>query len=252
MLMHKWRIIKTQTHDAALNMALDEVCLNGIAQKTSPPTIRFYRWLPSAISIGYFQSLQREVDENKCLQLTVDVVRRLTGGGAVYHDYEGELTYSVLSPLEFFPKNIIESYQEICGRIISALKNLGLNAEFVPINDIICSGKKISGNAQTRKKGVLLQHGTILYKVNLAKMFSLLKIPDEKIRDKMISVASERVTSISALNSRITFQQLEIAVFSEFIKGKEHEFGDWTTDELTAAKILAATKYQQDHWNKQK
>lgn len=254
--MKNWRFISTETHSAVMNMALDEVCLNGIAAGKVPPTIRLYRWKPSAVSIGYFQSLKREVDIEKCKELGVDVVRRQTGGGAVYHDYEGELTYSVLAPVDFFPKNIIESYRVICGWIIDALNKLGIESEFIPINDIVTGGKKISGNAQTRRKGVLLQHGTILYKVDVKKMFSLLKIPDEKMRDKMIAAVEERVTSLTALNPELKFEELE-GTFMDSFKLKALSLkpsldivdGEWSEDELSAARKLASDKYGAEEWN---
>ena len=99
-----WRIIGLETREAFLNMALDEVCSEAVAARESLPTIRFYRWQPSAVSIGYFQSLEDEVAVDKCKEAGVDVVRRRTGGGAVFHDYEGEITYSVIAP----EKNVSE------------------------------------------------------------------------------------------------------------------------------------------------
>src|SRR5208283_2072423 len=162
---------------------------------SAPPTIRFYGWDPTAISIGYFQCLGKEVDLKNCAEFGIDIVRRRTGGGAVYHD--GEITYSVIAKESVFSKDILESYRQICGCIIDSLALIGIKSEFKPINDIIVNGKKISGNAQTRRNGVLLQHGTILYSVDLDRMFSALKVSDEKIRDKLIQNARERVTSIS-------------------------------------------------------
>src|SRR5208282_4253098 len=105
----------------------------------------------SAVSIGTFQSMANEVNVEECNRSNVSYVRRLTGGGAVYHDSNGEITYSVIAPESLFPKNIIESYKVICSWVISGLAILGIKAEFVPINDIVVNGKKISGNAQTRR-----------------------------------------------------------------------------------------------------
>src|SRR3989338_3279674 len=177
----KWRIIPLEEHDAFTNMALDEAASEAIASDSEAPTIRFYKWKPSAVSIGCFQSMEDEIDLNVCKKLNVDTVRRRTGGGAVYHDNFGEITYSVIAPESMFPKNIIESYKIICGWIIDSLALIGLQASFIPINDIIVNNKKISGNAQTRRNRIFLQHGTILYDVDVKKMFSLLRVPDEKI-----------------------------------------------------------------------
>jgi len=263
-----WRIIPLQTHDAFMNMALDEACSEAVAGASQAggttkvlPTIRFYRWQPSAVSIGYFQSLKDEVATAKCLEAGVNVVRRRTGGGAVFHDYEGEITYSIIAPESIFPKGITESYHEICGWIVESLAILGVPTEFKPINDIILSphatgpngepvgGKKISGNAQTRRNGILLQHGTILYKVDVPKMFSLLKVGQEKISDKMIKTVEERVSSIQLLKPEITIEQVYEALLKGFTQGKNFTIGDWTSQELERAQELARTRYGTPAWN---
>src|SRR3989344_3027262 len=159
----KWRVIPASERPGAMNMALDEAVSEGVKAGTAPPTIRFYSWNPSCVSIGYFQSIEEEVNLPECESRGVDVVRRITGGGAVYHDRNGEITYSVIAPQEMFPAGIIDSYKVICGWIIGGLSELGVQAEFKPINDVIADGKKISGNAQTRRGGVLHQLGTVLY-----------------------------------------------------------------------------------------
>ena len=116
--MTAWRIIPLSENSAALNMAIDHAIYEAVAQNKSPPTIRFYAWKPSAVSIGTFQSMHDEIDIEKCNAQSVEYVRRRTGGGAVYHDNRGEITYSVIAPESMFPKNIIESYQVICGWVI--------------------------------------------------------------------------------------------------------------------------------------
>ena len=193
----RWRFIALEARNAGSNMAVDQAVMEGVAKGLSEPTIRFYRWQPSAVTIGRFQSMMDEVDVGRCAEAGVSYVRRITGGGAVYHDYEGEITYSVIAPESCFPKGIRESYAFICAWVVSGLAGVGIKAEFVPINDIITEGRKISGNAQTRRDGVLLQHGTILYNLETVKMFSLLKISKEKMSDKLIKSVEERVTCVS-------------------------------------------------------
>ncbi len=247
--MTKWRVIDATANSAFLNMALDEAISEAVRSRQSPPTIRLYKWMPSAVSIGYFQSLNDEVDAELCRKLGVDIVRRRTGGGAVYHDSNGEITYSVIAPEPMFPKGITESYRSICGCVVDALAKIGIAAEFKPINDIIAGGKKISGNAQTRRNGILLQHGTILYKLDIAAMFSLLKVPKEKISDKFISDVKQRVTSVTEINPQISEQQLKDALLSAFTEGKEFQTGVATPGEITAAEKLAKEKYSSDEWN---
>src|SRR3989338_6585891 len=186
----------------------------------------------AAVSIGYFQSLEKEVRLHECEMLGVDVVRRRTGGGAVYHDTRGEITYSVIAPAELFPKDIIESYRVICGWIIDAFALLGLKAEFKPINDIILEGKKVSGNAQTRRNGILLQHGTILYDLDVKKMFTVLNVGPEKIADKFISK-----------------DEVYQALVSAFTKDKKWSFGNYSQQEIVQAEDLAKTRYASHDWN---
>ncbi len=256
----QWRIIPLEIHDAFTNMALDEACSEEVAAGKVRPTIRFYRWQPSAVSIGYFQSLNDEVATDKCREAGVDVVRRRTGGGAVFHDHDGEITYSVIAPENLFPKGITESYHEICGWIIDSLNLLGVPSEFKPINDIILApnatgpdgenvgGKKISGNAQTRRNGILLQHGTILYQVDVPKMFSLLKVGQEKIADKMIAAVEERVSALKLLKPQLTMEEVYAALFKGFTQNKKFAEGAWTDQELKRAAELAKSRYATQTW----
>lgn len=268
-----WRVIPLETHDAFMNMALDEACCEAVGgipfaearddASSSPissalPTIRFYQWQPSAVSIGYFQSLEDEVALDRCKQSGVDVIRRRTGGGAVYHDFDGEITYSVIAPESLLPGGITESYHVICGWIVESLGEIGIESAFKPINDIIAlrgangedgGSRKISGNAQTRRGGVVLQHGTILYDVDVKKMFSLLKVGQEKIADKLIAAVEDRVTCVRRLSSA-TKQQTYEGLLKGFTKGKKWEFGAWSDAELSRAKDLCVERYRTDVWNR--
>jgi len=243
----KWRIVGLETHDAYFNMALDEAISEGIMNGSSPPTIRFYTWEPGAVSIGYFQAIKDEVNLEICKELGVDCIRRWTGGGAVYHDTNGEITYSVLAPANLFPKNIQESYRVICGWIVNALKTLGIDAVFSPVNDILAEGKKISGSAQTRRNGILLQHGTILYDIDLATMFSVLNVSKQKITDKMIQSAKERVTCVSR-HANVDKKKVYEALVRAFTDGKDHGHGVCSKKEVERANELAEQKYSTDEW----
>ena len=247
-----WRLLKTQKNTAAMNMAIDRAVMISNSKNEVPPTVRFYTWKPSAISIGYFQSLEEEVDLDNCKKFGVDYVRRITGGGAVFH--EEELTYSIVIPESHpqIPKNIMKSYSRICGAVIKGLKNLSIESEYKPINDIIVNGKKISGNAQTRKIKTVLQHGTVLTDVNVDKMFSVLKVPNEKIKDKLISDVKERVTSIKhVLGEEILFN----AAAKAMKKGFEEEFninlveGRLTDKEISLAKNFEKECFSDKDWN---
>jgi len=243
----KWRVSGIETHDAYFNMALDEAISESVREGSSPPTIRFYNWSPNAVSIGYFQSIRDEVNLEVCKELGVDCIRRWTGGGAVYHDFDGEITYSVIAPASMFPKNIIESYGLICGWLVKGLESLGIEAEFKPVNDILVKAKKISGSAQTRRGGILLQHGTLLYGLDLKTMFRVLNVSRQKITDKMIRSAQERVTCVG-MHSKRGKKEVYEAIVNAFTEGKDYEYGTWSIDELARTRELSEQKYKSDAW----
>lgn len=236
----KIRVLETGYNTAALNMAIDEALIENIGEV---PVLRIYGWRPAAVSIGYFQSIKDEVDLEKCSEIGVDVVRRLTGGGAVLHEFE--LTYSFIT--KQYPQNIMESYSWICEAIVVSINRLGFDANFIPLNDIVVKGKKVSGSAQTRRKGVLLQHGTVLLGVDVDKMFCVLKVPSEKLKDKIIKDVKERVTSLSG----ITFEEMTSSLKSSFATKFDAKLlaDAMSTDEIIRASWLAERKYRSREWN---
>ena len=247
-MTEQWRLLQTGFNTAYENMAIDKAILVANSERKVPPTVRLYGWVPLAISIGYFQSLTEEVNMNMCKKLGVDCVRRITGGGAVFHDKE--LTYSIVIP-EFHPEipaNILKSYGRICGAVINGLSNLGIKSEYAPINDIVSGGKKISGNAQTRKLETVLQHGTILMDVDVDLMFSLLNVPNEKIKDKLIKDVKQRVTSIKhILGKEVCFDDVAFAMK----KGFEQEFHVELVDgTLTKEEIELSKKFEKEFSSK--
>ena len=245
--MKKFRMIPFQYFDAFTNMALDETIMEGVRKGSTLPTIRFYGWDPSAVSIGIFQGVRNEVNLDATKNAGVDVVRRLTGGGAVYHDKLGEVTYSLIAPITYFPNNIIESYRFICDDIVYALGLLGINAIFSPINDILVNEQKISGNAQTRRNGVLLQHGTILYSVDIEKMFSLLNVSDQKVSDKLIKSVQKRVTSIVDQSGK-SMEDLKEVLIAGFSRNRNIEFDDYTDIEKQRAMEITNERFNNDTW----
>ena len=221
-------------------MGLDQALMSTVEDFI--PVLRLYGWKPSAVSIGYFQSLEQEVNVKKCKELGIDVVRRITGGGAVLH--ENELTYSFITKI--YPANIIESYRSICEPVVTCLYDLGFDAKFSPLNDITVENKKVSGNAQTRRNNVLLQHGTILLDVNVDKMFSVLKVPSEKIKDKIIQDVKERVMGL-----KMSYDEVANKLWRSFGQKFQAEVfkDDVKTDESIEAKIMQKYKYSTYEWN---
>jgi lipoate---protein ligase len=238
---NKIRVLETGCNPGPWNMAVDEaLLLNFVDHET--PILRLYGWQPPSVSIGYFQSMDEEVDVKKCKEEGIDVVRRMTGGGAVLHEFE--LTYSFITKV--YPTNIMESYNLICEPVVMCMNMLGFSAKYVPLNDIIVDNKKVSGNAQTRKNYTLLQHGTILLRVDFDKMFSVLKVPTEKIKDKMINDAKARVMGLNK-----TFREVSCNLKNSFGQkfGAQIFEDDLTEKEKDDSKALAIEKYSSHQWN---
>lgn len=220
--MDKCRLLPLTVLDSSANMALDEALLKSVGEGDSSSALRFYRWDPSAVSIGRFQGLDYEVDLDVASEEGVDVVRRITGGGSVFHDSFGELTYSFVSDRGSMPDDVLSSFREICGALVEGFGNIGLDASFREVNDVLVDGKKISGSAQTRKYGAVLQHGTILIDPDVELMFRLLKVPEEKITDKFVSSVYKRVTTINReLGKKPSFEKIR----ESMAKGFEKQLG---------------------------
>jgi lipoate---protein ligase len=200
--MNTWRILKIETYNAAMNMAIDEAILRSRVANAVPNTLRFYRWKPSAVSIGRFQKLENEVNLENCRKLGVDYVRRMSGGGTVFHDTKGEVTYSVVANIkDMGAKDITEVYSRIYAAVSEALGMMGIPTDYSPGDAKNCpnltvKGKKISGSAQANKNGIVLQHGTLLLDVDLPKMFTLLRVPWANSCMQVVNIAKGKITSV--------------------------------------------------------
>jgi len=200
--LNRLRVIEFEFGDAPFNMALDEAIMRAVGAGKSPPTLRLYGWDPPAVSIGYFQEIREEVDLEFCHEKGIQVVRRLSGGGAVLHTQK-ELTYSfsVEASDPSVPQDIQGSYLKICAPIISALREVGVPASFRPVNDIEVRGRKISGSAQTRRFGAILQHGTILLGMDYS-LLPALKVRAEKLTEKGAKDIAGRITTVAEIIGR--------------------------------------------------
>ncbi|MBU3965894.1 MAG: lipoate--protein ligase family protein [Euryarchaeota archaeon] len=188
--MEEWRFIDFGLVDIRDMMAMDEAILKGDEGNT------FFFWTPKkSIILGFFQKAQVELDLPKCKDYTI--TRRISGGGIAFSDDRcRQINYGVVGTIDndLFPLDIIESYKQVCGVLIDTLVHYGLNAAFRPINDVTVDNKKISGNAQTRWEGKLLQNGTLLLDFDIEEMLRISNIPKEKFLDKKIASIREGLT----------------------------------------------------------
>jgi lipoate---protein ligase len=262
--MNTWRLLPIETHDACMNMAIDEAILRQRVTDAVPNTLRFYRWKPSAVSIGKFQKLENEVNLENCHRLGVDVVRRISGGGTVYHDAEGELTYSVIAKLEDIgTSDFTAVYSKIYTAITHALQLLGIPADYSTGDAKNCpnltvKGKKISGSAQANKRGVVLQHGTLLLDVDLPRMFTVLRVPWANSCMQVVNVAKNRITSVrNELGHAVSPETAANAVALGFARALNTQVVEnvqavpdkLTTEETALAEKLCKEKLSTEEWN---
>lgn len=246
---YMWRLIVNEG-DVYWNMGLDEAMLELKRKGLIPNTLRLYVIKPSAITIGYFQKVIDAINLEYLEKKNISFTRRITGGGSVYHDAEGEITYSVIADLNFIPLDLQESYRFICRGIVEALHILGLEAEFVPINDVVVNGRKISGSAQARRGDAVLQHGTLMYNTNLDLLEKILKVSKEKLMDRGVLSIRDRVTTVSLeLHREVNKEEVLEALKKGFARALHVNFReeDLTKEELSLAKELAS-KYSSREW----
>jgi len=194
--VNEFRLIIDPPMNAAVNMARDRAILERQSMKNPLPTLRIYRWSAPSVTLGYFQKLDDFVDTAFCRKNGISVTRRVTGGGTVLHHME--LTYSFTVPIKkkIVPESVEGSFSVIIAPIIKALKHFSIEAVYRPVNDIVICGKKISGSAQVRKKGILQQHGTLLMDIDDELVCSALKSNHTKLKSRGFNKHSEAVTTL--------------------------------------------------------
>jgi lipoate-protein ligase A len=250
-------------------MAIDEVILDKVANNGSQNALRFYKWNPSTASIGQHQSLSAEIDSEAANEHNVNVVRRISGGGAVFHDHDGEITYAVVCHEKDLPRNLISCreydasipyrYQIVLEALAHGLESVGIPVDAGKIHcpALLTAGKKISGNAQAIRKNVVLQHGTILLTVNPELMYQILKAPVGTDYTKMVKSVRSKVTGIlqedfSTANDSVALSEDQIinALKHGFEDIFQIEFEEQPLSDLERTKVqdLVAQKYANPIW----
>jgi lipoyl(octanoyl) transferase len=270
-----WRFIDSGLGSPSFNMALDEALLDWHSEGKIPPVIRFYGWNPATLSVGYFQKVEKEIDLEAVAKHRLGFVRRPTGGRGVLHEHE--LTYSVIVSEEHpdMPKTVMEAYRVISEGILKGFQHLGLEAYFaVPKTleerdalknprsavcfdapswyELVVEGRKVAGSAQTRQKGVILQHGSILLDLDEDKLFSLFKYSNERVKDRMKKAFKSKAVAINEISPRkISLEEAKAAFYNGFSEGLNIELQPYvlTAEELEYVKQIAVERYESDEWN---
>jgi lipoate-protein ligase A len=245
---YKWWLVHTAPQPPALHMALDEVLTDEVAARRRPPTLRVWEWSASCVVIGRFQSLRNEVDAAAAERHGIEVVRRISGGGAMFIEPGNTITYSLYAPETLVAgMSFLESYEFMDAWVIDALQGLGINAWYQPLNDIASPAGKIAGAAQTRRGGAVLHHVTMAYDIDTAKMLEVLRIGREKLSDKATQSAAKRV---DPLRSQTGLPRSEIIdkMIATFRRRHGLVPGRLEAAELERAMTLAGSKFAGAAW----
>lgn len=196
---YDWRVLRTPMFDPRIHVALDQVLTEEVGRGNRGPTVRFWRgWWKSAVIIGSFQSVRNEVDIDNAERYDFDVVRRITGGGAMFMERGNIITYSIYAPQELVSgMTFAESYAFLDAWVLEGLQEIGIEAQYEPLNDIATREGKIGGAAQKRLgSGAVLHHATLSYDIDAERMSEVLRTGREKISDKGIVSAHKRVSPL--------------------------------------------------------
>jgi lipoyl(octanoyl) transferase len=269
-MSESWYYVHSGKCSPAYNMAVDECLLNWHSKNEIPPVLRFYEWEPAGMSVGYFQKTKGKLDTNKLNESNIPIVRRLTGGRAVLHD--NELTYSVIVS-ESHPKmplSVKDAYKVISNGLLEGFHELGIDATFaLPEGkldvtqsavcfeepswyELVIDGKKACGSAQTRQKGVILQHGSIPIAIDDEKLYNFFIYPNEKVKERALRAFSEKAVSIQDVTTRkITMDNVTTAFKKGFEQGLDIELVPFTFSREQQVEIehVMKTKYMNDDWN---
>ncbi|RZH67143.1 lipoate--protein ligase family protein [Natrinema altunense] len=258
-----WRLIRDEPRDGATQMALEEIAARA-ALEDDVRTVRTYAWEPSTLSLGYRQDAET-VDWEFCEREGIDVTRRQTGGGGIYHDRHADISYTIVAPADEVPGDLMDCYELFCEPILEAFDRLGVDAAFAsaeqdaiyrpscylrdinPAHDIVApadagaDAKKISGNAQYRQRDVVIQHGSISYALEPRKHVGVFEA------DLEAATFTDRVTCLrdEAGCDREEAVETIAGALRDWCAADE---STWRDGELEAARELADRKFGSDAW----
>lgn len=232
-----WRLLPETPRAPLLNMALDEVLTERVGAEERAPTLRIWGWSAPCVVLGRFQSVRNEVDETAAARQGVEIVRRVSGGGAMFIEPKGAITWSLYAPASLAQgMSFAESYRFFDTWVVDALRDLGIDAWYAPLNDITSAAGKIGGAAQARRSGAVLHHTTMAYDMNVPLMLSVLRIGKEKLSDKGVSSADKRVGPL-----RQQTAMTRAAIIDHMVDQFGERFG-LVEDELTPKEIAEAER----------
>ncbi|MBX9719250.1 MAG: lipoate--protein ligase family protein [Microbacteriaceae bacterium] len=197
---YDWQLLRGPALAPLQQMAMDQVLAEEVGDGRRGPTLRIWEWTSPAVVIGSFQSVRNEVDLDNAERYGFEIVRRISGGGAMFIDPASAITYSLYAPTALVQgMSFAESYAFLDEWVITALRGLGIEASYQPLNDIASPSGKIGGAAQKRLgTGAVLHHVTMAYDIDGDRMVEVLRIGREKLSDKGIKSANKRVDPLKS------------------------------------------------------
>jgi lipoate-protein ligase A len=246
---YDWQLIHGTAYPPVLQMALDQVLSEEVGAGRRKPTLRIWEWNEPGVVIGSFQSLKNEVDLENAAKYGFQVVRRVSGGGAMFMEAGSVITYSIYAPTDLVHgMTFADSYAFLDEWVIVALRSLGIDASYVPLNDITSPKGKIGGAAQKRLgTGAVLHHVTMSYDMDGDRMVQVLRIGREKMSDKGTKSANKRV---DPLRSQTGLTRAEILERMEqtFTRLYGSTPSEVTAEELARAQQLVVEKFGTEEW----
>ena len=246
---YDWQLIHGAAYPPVLQMAIDQVLSEEVGAGRRRPTLRIWEWNTPGVVIGSFQSVKNEVDLENAAKYGFQVVRRVSGGGAMFMEAGSVITYSIYAPTDLVHgMTFADSYAFLDEWVITALKSLGIDASYQPLNDITSPSGKIGGAAQKRLgTGAVLHHVTMSYDMDGDRMVEVLRIGREKMSDKGTKSANKRV---DPLRSQTGLSRAEIIERMEqtFTNLYGATSGDVTPEELARARQLVEEKFATEEW----
>ena len=265
----EYRFLNTGIQGAAMNMAIDEAVLISHLRDEAPPTLRVFRWSQPSISLGRFQHLEQEMRVDACQRQGVALVRRPTGGRAVYH--RDEFTYSIVISKDYeVPSGVVAAYAYLARGIIAALAQLGVEAELSEGRvsktpsaacfasstqaDLTSGGYKMVGSAQVWREQALLQQGSLPLEDRSAEFYDLLAFPSEGERQQALALYREHTTPLHSFAPAASWDDVASAFRTGFSEALHAQFvpSDLTASELALARQLVAEKYSKLTWREER
>ena len=246
---YEWQLIRGGAVAPAMQMALDQVLAEEVGAGRRKPTLRIWEWDSPAVVIGSFQSVKNEVDLENALKYGFTVVRRISGGGAMFMEADSVITYSIYAPSDLVQgMSFADSYAFLDEWVITTLRSLGIDAFYQPLNDIASAKGKIGGAAQKRLAGgAVLHHVTMSYDMDAEKMVEVLRIGRAKLSDKGIRSANKRVDPLRSQTGlpRADIIDRMIGTFTGLYGLSSSEI---TPAETARAEQLVAEKFGTEDW----